>query len=62
MDAVSTHDRDDGPVVTSLSALREAENNCRRCPLYKYATQEVQGQGQGPRCASMMLIGEQPGD
>jgi DNA polymerase len=60
MDAVSTHDRDDGPVVTSLSALREAENNCRRCRPYKYATQEVQGQG--PRCASMMLIGEQPGD
>ncbi len=60
MDAVSTHDRDDGPVVTSLSALREAENNCRRCPLYKYATQAVPGQG--PRRASMMLIGEQPGD
>ena len=42
MDAASTHDRDDGPVVTSLSALREAENNAggvrststrrRRCP------------------------------
>ena len=60
MDAASTHDRDDGPVVTSLSALREAENKCRRCPLYRHATQAVPGQG--PRRASMMLTGEQPGD
>jgi len=60
MDAASTDDRDDGPVVTSLSALREAENQCRRCPLYKHATQAVPGLG--PRRASMMLIGEQPGD
>ena len=60
MDAASTRDRDDGPVVTSLSALREAENKCRRCPLYRHATQAVPGQG--PRRASMMLTGEQPGD
>jgi len=60
MDAASTHDRDDGPVVTSLSALNEAENKCRRCPLYRHATQAVPGQG--PRRASMMLTGEQPGD
>ena len=51
---------DDGPVVTSLSALRLAENACRRCPLYKHATQAVPGQGL--RAASMMLVGEQPGD
>ena len=51
---------DDGPVVTSLSALRLAENACRRCPLYKHATQAVPGQGS--RAASMMLVGEQPGD
>ena len=60
MDAASTRDGDDGPVVTSLSALREAENKCRRCPLYRHATQAVPGQG--PRRASMMLTGEQPGD
>jgi DNA polymerase len=53
-------DGDDGPVVTSLSALRTAENECRRCPLYKNATQAVPGQGQ--RSAPMMLVGEQPGD
>jgi uracil-DNA glycosylase family protein len=60
MDAASKHETGDAPVVTSLSALREAENECRRCPLYKNATQAVPGQG--PRRASMMLIGEQPGD
>jgi DNA polymerase len=51
---------DSGPVVESLSALRAAENECRRCPLYKNATQAVPGQG--PRRAAMMLVGEQPGD
>src|SRR5436190_5555396 len=51
---------DKAPVVTSLSALRAAEDECRRCPLYKHATQAVPGQG--PRTASMMLVGEQPGD
>jgi uracil-DNA glycosylase len=51
---------DKGPVVGSLSALRAAENECRRCPLYQNATQAVPGQG--PRSASMMLVGEQPGD
>ena len=51
---------DDAPVVRSLSALRKAENECRRCPLYKYATQAVPGQG--PVRALIMLVGEQPGD
>ena len=51
---------DDGPRITSLAGLREAEKRCRRCPLYKDATQVVPGRG--PRKATMMLIGEQPGD
>jgi uracil-DNA glycosylase family protein len=51
---------DEGPLVKSLSALRAAENECRRCSLYKSATQAVPGQG--PSGASMMLVGEQPGD
>ena len=42
-----------------LTALREAENACRRCPLYD-ATQAVPGEG--PRRARVMLVGEQPGD
>jgi uracil-DNA glycosylase family protein len=60
MDAATRSETSDAPIVTSLSALREAENECRRCPLYKYATQAVPGQG--PRRAVMMLVGEQPGD
>ena len=51
---------DDAPVVRSLSALRKAENECRRCPLYKNATQAVPGEG--PVRARIMLVGEQPGD
>ena len=54
------HSDEDGPVVSSLAALRAAENACRRCPLYRDATQAVPGQG--PRRASIMLVGEQPGD
>jgi DNA polymerase len=44
----------------SLKALREAENACRRCDLYKHATQAVPGEG--PAHAPLMLIGEQPGN
>lgn len=51
---------DDAPIVKSLSALSSEENRCRRCPLYKNATQAVAGEG--PRRARMMLVGEQPGD
>ena len=51
---------DDAPVLRSLSALRRAENECRRCPLYKNATQAVPGEG--PVRARIMLVGEQPGD
>jgi uracil-DNA glycosylase family protein len=60
MVAVDRHQGDDPPVVNTLSAMRTAENKCRRCPLYKNATQAVPGQG--PRQAPMMLVGEQPGD
>lgn len=46
--------------ITSLKALREAEAQCRRCPLYKHATQVVPGEG--PAHAKLMLVGEQPGN
>ncbi len=39
----------DGPAVTSLAALRKAENACRRCPLYKNATQAVPARDQNTR-------------
>jgi DNA polymerase len=46
--------------IRTLKALREAEAACTRCPLYKYATQVVPGEG--PAKARLMLVGEQPGD
>jgi uracil-DNA glycosylase len=46
--------------ITSLRALAQAEAECRRCPLYRNATQVVPGEG--PRNAHFMLVGEQPGD
>lgn len=51
---------DDMTEVKSLSALRDAEAACTRCPLYRNATQVVPGEG--PRHAAVMLVGEQPGD
>ncbi|HXF32647.1 MAG TPA: UdgX family uracil-DNA binding protein [Solirubrobacterales bacterium] len=48
------------PDGRSLRALREAAGECRGCPLWKDATQTVFGEG--PRKASLMLVGEQPGD
>jgi uracil-DNA glycosylase len=46
--------------IRSLSQLAEAEAACRRCPLYRDATQVVPGEG--PKSATLMLVGEQPGD
>ncbi|MGB7256765.1 MAG: UdgX family uracil-DNA binding protein [Pseudolabrys sp.] len=50
----------DRPAIKSLSRLHAAEAECRRCPLYKNATQVVSGEGRDH--ARLMLIGEQPGD
>ena len=47
-------------VGTDLSHLREDAASCRRCPLWRNATQTVFGEG--PASARMMLVGEQPGD
>ncbi|MBB2756150.1 UNVERIFIED_ORG: DNA polymerase [Xanthomonas campestris] len=44
----------------SLAQLREAARDCRRCALWQPATQTVFGEG--PSDASVMVIGEQPGD
>jgi DNA polymerase len=48
------------PDTASLTALREAARHCTACHLYKGATQTVFGEG--PKGATMMLVGEQPGD
>jgi len=44
----------------SLNELRALAKDCRRCDLWKPATQTVFGEG--PAHATVMLIGEQPGD
>ncbi|HEX4220278.1 MAG TPA: UdgX family uracil-DNA binding protein, partial [Acidimicrobiales bacterium] len=43
-----------------LDALRRASARCRGCDLYEHATQTVFGDG-NPH-ASVMVVGEQPGD
>jgi DNA polymerase len=48
------------PAGTGIRALREAAALCKRCDLWRPATQTVFGQG--PARAEVMLVGEQPGD
>jgi len=48
------------PETTSLAKVAAAAKSCTACPLYKNATQTVFGVG--PKHATMMLLGEQPGD
>ena len=43
-----------------MPAVREMAAGCKACDLYKRGTQTVFGEG--PRRASVMLVGEQPGD
>jgi DNA polymerase len=44
----------------TLSELAGGVRSCRRCPLWRDATQGVPGEG--PSTAKLMLVGEQPGD
>jgi uracil-DNA glycosylase len=46
--------------IKSLRQLTVAEAACTRCPLYRDATHAVPGEG--PSHATVMLVGEQPGD
>lgn len=48
------------PQRLSLTQLRDAVQSCRGCDLYCNATQAVFGEG--PQDASVMFVGEQPGD
>ncbi len=45
---------------TAWTALRDEAIGCARCPLWKPATQMVFGEG--PVHATLMFVGEQPGD
>ncbi len=47
-------------ISRSWEALREDARGCTRCPLYRDATQTVFGEG--PKNASILFVGEQPGD
>lgn len=51
---------DTGEAERSIAALREAAKGCRRCPLWRDATQTVFGEG--PDNAEVVFVGEQPGD
>ena len=50
----------DDVVPENLDALNAALAGCRRCPLWRDATQPVCGQG--PKRSRLMIVGEQPGD
>jgi uracil-DNA glycosylase len=50
----------DGQAVTTLEEVHVGVQMCRRCDLYRDATQGVSGEG--PARARLMLVGEQPGD
>jgi probable DNA metabolism protein len=53
-------DAGDGAGATTITGLRAAAEGCRRCPLWRDATQTVFGEG--PDNASVVFVGEQPGD
>jgi len=48
------------PRKRTLKTLRDAARSCKGCDLYKNATQTVFGEG--PEGASLVFVGEQPGD
>ena len=48
------------PKKRTVASLREAEQDCRGCELYRRATQAVGGEG--PVSARMVLVRETPGD
>jgi DNA polymerase len=48
------------PTQPTLPVIQQALPSCRGCDLYRHATQVVAGKGSAS--ATLMLIGEQPGD
>ena len=48
------------PAKRTVPSLRKAAEHCQGCDLYKDATQTVFGEG--PARASVVFVGEQPGD
>jgi uracil-DNA glycosylase len=52
--------RNTTPALTTLRSLKPGLDRCRKCDLWRNATQGVGGEGPAP--ALVMLVGEQPGD
>jgi DNA polymerase len=48
------------PPTRDIVALNKAAHGCKGCSLYEHATQVVFGEG--PADASVVMVGEQPGD
>jgi DNA polymerase len=48
------------PTLRTIPSLQRAVTECRGCPLYRFATHGVLGEG--PATARAMFIGEVPGD
>jgi uracil-DNA glycosylase family protein len=48
------------PETSSLATLKSAAKTCTACHLFRHATQTVFGEGR--KGATLMLLGEQPGD
>jgi DNA polymerase len=52
---------EEGFVASTLEELRHGVQACRRCELWRDATQGVCGEGP-TKAAALMIVGEQPGD
>ena len=50
----------DGATAKTIDELRDIAKGCRRCPLWRDATQTVFGEG--GQDATVVFVGEQPGD
>ena len=59
-DAVATHPADQWSPTDDLRRVADAVDACRACDLWAHATQGVFGEGR--RGATIVLVGEQPGD
>ena len=57
---VAAGERDDGARPESLEAIGEAIKGCRKCSIGCLENQAVMGEG--PDDATLMIVGEQPGD
>jgi uracil-DNA glycosylase family protein len=61
---VAQNERDWEPAVapdtSNLATLKRSAKTCTACHLFRHATQTVFGEG--PKGATLMLLGEQPGD